>query len=624
MLRDMLQGLEAVHSALRRSDERHGLRVVNEIGTPYHIEMSIRSVAYYNARTLGFQPEEEENDIFAEDDDVNDNNLGRTTRRRSTPSATTSASSTSTSSPDSVTMRLHFPAARPVTNQGVISTCLPLVTSILKEGFEDTVADELTAAIKLLSVHGVIELIPPIIDHEPIDSEAVGSEAVGSEAFGPELRGRELPPDPDPDPSTTQTPTSSTSTSFSSTEAKAMFIQACKEGDLRTLTKLLDKSAGSELDVNCTEMVDNNTGLILAVLENKADVVKFLVENTKIDVNSVNKYGYTALMNAAQNGNLDILTVLLSRPDTDLELVNRAGKRAEECAKKRHRDSVRTLISEARKNRFPMRRVGLCNLGNSCYMNCVLQALHHTPLFRDQVVSHTCDLQRQRVLASLQQVFVFLRFSKRDRFFPSEFQRVSRVPWLETRRQHDCSEFLNHLLDTLQEEQELCVPTPTDEVSLIVRSVFGIQQQTCYKCRTCTTKREIMDWCNTLYVSITGSILRLADLLQNNFKPELMTGDNKFFCENCETHTEADRTVTVVSPPECLIITMKRFKYDTAKDRRLKIMSDVNCPEYLELPLVEGQERYRLHGMVIHSGYDSDGGHYFTWNRWASMCDCFR
>ena len=282
------------------------------------------------------------------------------------------------------------------------------------------------------------------------------------------------------------------------------------------------------------------------------------------------------------------------------------------------------LSTEDHLTRFQTRQVGLINLGNTCYMNCVLQALHHTPLFRDQVVSHTCDLQRQRVLASLQQVFVFLRFSKRDRFFPSEFQRVSRVPWLETRRQHDCSEFLNHLLDTLQEEQELCVPTPTDEVSLIVRSVFGIQQQTCYKCRTCTTKREIMDWCNTLYVSITGSILRLADLLQNNFKPELMTGDNKFFCENCETHTEADRTVTVVSPPECLIITMKRFKYDTAKDRRLKIMSDVNCPEYLELPLVEGQERYRLHGMVIHSGYDSDGGHYFTWNRWASMCDCFR
>ena len=587
----------------------------------YHIQLQVsilekitiftyRSVAYYNARTLGFQPEEEENDIFNEDDDDNNNNnLGQTTRRRNTPSTAMPASSTSTSSPDSVTMRLHFPAARPVTNQGVISTCLPLVTSILKESFEDTVADDLTAAINLLSVHGIIELIPPIIDHE----------TVGSEAVGPELVGGELPPDPDPDPSTSPTPSTTppptTTTSISSTEAKAMFVQACKEGDLRTLTKLLDMSAGSELDVNCTEMVDNNTGLILAVLENKAEVVKFLVENTDIDVNSINKYGYTALMNAAQNGNLDILTVLLNRPDTDLELVNRAGKRAEECAKKKHRDSVRTLISEARKRRFPTRLLGLCNLGNSCFMNSVLQVLYHTPLFRDQVVSHTCDLQRQRVLASLQQVFLFLRFSKRDRFFPSEFQRVSRVPWLEHGRQQDCSEFLNHLLDTVQEEEILCLPTPTDEVSLIVRSVFGIQQQTCYKCRNCTGKREITDWCNTLLVCMTESMLRLSDLLQKSFESELMTGDNKFFCENCDSHTEADRTVTVVSPPECLIITLKRFKYDAATNQRVKIMSHITCPEYLELPVAEGQQRYRLYGVVIHSGCDGDRGHYFTWIR---------
>ena len=604
MLRDMLQGLEAVHSALRRSDERHGLRVVNEIGTPYHIEMSIRSVAYYNARTLGFQPEEEENDIFAEDDDVNDNNLGRTTRRRSTPSATTSASSTSTSSPDSVTMRLHFPAAQPVTEQGVISTCLPLVTSILKEGFEDTVADELTAAIKLLSVHGVIELIPPIIDHEPIDSEAVGSEAVGSEAFGPELRGRELPPDPDPDPSTTQTPTSSTSTSFSSTEAKAMFIQACKEGDLRTLTKLLDKSAGSELDVNCTEMVDNNTGLILAVLENKADVVKFLVENTKIDVNSVNKYGYTALMNAAQNGNLDILTVLLSRPDTDLELVNRAGKRAEECAKKRHRDSVRTLISEARKRRFPTRLLGLCNLGNSCFMNSVLQVLYHTPLFRDQVVSHTCNLPRQRVLASLQQVFLFLRYSKRNIFSPSEFLRLARPPWLEAGRQQDCSEFLTHLLDTLNESTS------------ITRKVFGSKMRTSTECNNCRGLK-VTDWDTADFqLSLPDPEFNiLSDLIHNYFEPQHLTGDNKYFCVNCDNHTEADQTVTVVSAPECLLITMLRFKYGTTTHRRVKIMSGVSYPQYLELPVAGGRQRYRLYGVVIHSGYTSDGGHYYTWIR---------
>ena len=48
------QGLESVHSALRKSDIRHGCHVTNCQGTPHHKEMSIRSVAFYNSRTLGY------------------------------------------------------------------------------------------------------------------------------------------------------------------------------------------------------------------------------------------------------------------------------------------------------------------------------------------------------------------------------------------------------------------------------------------------------------------------------------------------------------------------------------------------------------------------------------------
>ena len=48
------QGLESVHSALRKSDIRHQCHITNAQGTKLHEEMSIRSVAFHNSRTLGF------------------------------------------------------------------------------------------------------------------------------------------------------------------------------------------------------------------------------------------------------------------------------------------------------------------------------------------------------------------------------------------------------------------------------------------------------------------------------------------------------------------------------------------------------------------------------------------
>ena len=451
---------------------------------------------------------------------------------------------------------------------------------------------------------------------------------------------------------------------------------------------------------------------------------------------------------------------------------------------------------------FQTKQVGLINLGNTCYMNCVLQALYHTPIFRSMVISQDFSLHLQRVLSSLQQVFIFLRYSRRNIFSPSEFLRLARPPWFESGRQQDCSEFLTHLLDTIQEEEKSCLPrrefditeenkddndeimkscenvavinddthddsddeakdtiddqmlniskhdkigsssslglsrwsteenlslgdsrealnsfpssdklvvekfssdvhdasdknitadsqsTSSDsgiqsvesahnnnnnvdvaEPVTIVQKVFGGRMKTCFQCRDCQNKSEFSDWFTDLHLAIpqpkieiqkqelkqaletlntsdtatasssqttdkseteqktvektelvsnvTNSTkkLVLSDLVDNYFDPEHLTGDNKYLCETCDKHTEAERTVTVTSAPECLLITLLRFKYDTKTHRRVKIMAGITYPQYLELPVSGLNVGYRLYGVVIHSGYSSDGGHYYTWIR---------
>ena len=133
-----------------------------------------------------------------------------------------------------------------------------------------------------------------------------------------------------------------------------VFLQACQNGVLsqiaQNLFNVVDTS--DTLDTNVVEKVDGNTGLILAVRENHEDVVRFLLENTDIDVNVANKFGYTALMLAAQNGNTNIINMLLQQPDIDIDLVNKAGRKAEDCGRKKHSEVVKNLITQFRKRKL--------------------------------------------------------------------------------------------------------------------------------------------------------------------------------------------------------------------------------------------------------------------------------
>jgi ubiquitin C-terminal hydrolase len=105
--------------------------------------------------------------------------------------------------------------------------------------------------------------------------------------------------------------------------------------------------------------------------------------------------------------------------------------------------------------------VGLINLGNTCYFNCIIQALVHTPLLQEFFSSsnmqsflnkkYKIDDTVANEISNLSKEMWNTNYSKIN---PVRLYKLftQRFPMFEGKDQHDCHEFLSMLLDTLHEE----------------------------------------------------------------------------------------------------------------------------------------------------------------------------
>lgn len=102
-------------------------------------------------------------------------------------------------------------------------------------------------------------------------------------------------------------------------------------------------------------------------------------------------------------------------------------------------------------------KVGLTNLGNTCYMNSVLQALAMTKQFSQEVMRHKSSVIREdkgdgawvasaeeaaSIMPKLQNLFALLSYSRRRSLSPTEILAASRPEYFTPGQQQDSSEFL--------------------------------------------------------------------------------------------------------------------------------------------------------------------------------------
>ncbi|KAI8821395.1 uncharacterized protein EV422DRAFT_40737 [Fimicolochytrium jonesii] len=303
----------------------------------------------------------------------------------------------------------------------------------------------------------------------------------------------------------------------------------------------------------------------------------------------------------------------------------------------------------ALKRETPARgRVGLKNLGNTCYMNAALQCLLSAELLMGYVLSPTYTASitnsQDNGLAEAFADLVKAAMTTSDRRIldPVAVKRqvARRNEQFAEYDQQDAQELLRCLLDGLHENLNRVKRRPRlnyshDDAERLSDSekarfawnkyhavndstifdLFGGQLESCVECHTCGHRSVTYDTFWDLSLPIPkGSSATLQDCLSDFGADEIL--EDLYSCANCKARRVASKTLKVYRCPEILVLHLKRFKY-ISYDTQEKIEANVEFPlENLRLggllSDVEGHDTnavYDLFGIINHFGVPG-GGHY--------------
>ncbi|NWR38163.1 UBP2 hydrolase, partial [Tachuris rubrigastra] len=308
---------------------------------------------------------------------------------------------------------------------------------------------------------------------------------------------------------------------------------------------------------------------------------------------------------------------------------------------------------------------GLRNLGNTCFMNSILQCLSNTKELRDYCLQNQYlrDLNNNsRMRTALMSEFAKLiqllwTSSPNESVSPSEFKtQIQRyAPRFVGYNQQDAQEFLRFLLDGLHSEVNRVLVRPrasTDSLDHLpddeksrqmwrryqeredsrISDLFVGQLKsslTCSECGYCSTAFDPF-WDLSLPIPKKGyGEVTLMDCLRLFTKEDVLDGDEKPTCCRCKARTRCTKKFSIQKFPKILVLHLKRFS--EARIRSSKLTTFVNF-QLKDLDLREFASQscnhavYNLYAVSNHSG-TTMGGHYTAYckspvsSEWHSFND---
>ncbi|KAG0330165.1 hypothetical protein BG000_011800 [Podila horticola] len=279
---------------------------------------------------------------------------------------------------------------------------------------------------------------------------------------------------------------------------------------------------------------------------------------------------------------------------------------------------------------------GLDNLGNTCFLNSILQCLTYTPPLANFLLSNhhsnSCKTNNFCMMCLLERhVSQCFDHSMNESVSPKVI--VGRLKNIGKQftvgRQEDSHEFARCLIDSLQKSSLLGFDSKLDnriKETTIIHQIFGGYFQSQVKCMECEQESNTFEPFLDISLDIKGTE-SIQRALRDYTRPEILTKSNQYQCDQCKVLVDARKQMTIYEAPKVLTVHLKRFTSSGQKiNQHIKFDTKLELASVMSPSKRPSELNYSLYAVLVHAGNTCHSGHYFCYIKssngiWYSMND---